>query len=312
MKTLGIHHVTAMSGAAQENLDFYAGTLGQRFVKKTVNFDDPGTYHLYYGDQQGSPGTIMTFFPWANAVQGSAGNGMIVATGYSAPEGAAAAWAERLGGDAAAVTEHFGASVFAFTDPHGMPLEVVENAGAPSGLAYEAGGVDAAEALRGFHSVTLRVARPDATARVLTGVLGLEEVGEEDGRLRFAATSSEGTPGQVVDLVLASPEHAARPGKGTYHHVAFRAANDHALEAFRSEVQDAGLRVTPHIDRQYFHSIYFREPSSVLFEIATDPPGFTLDEPLDALGTSLVLPPQHEPLRAQLEQRLPKLTVPTR
>lgn len=311
MKTLGIHHVTAISGSAQENLDFYAGTLGQRFVKKTVNFDDPGTYHLYYGDREGSPGTIMTFFPWQNAVQGKAGNGMIVATAYAAPLGAAEAWSERLGAAAGEVTERFGERVVAFSDPHGMPLEVLENPGSDSARAYGEGGVEADVALRGFHSVTLRVARPDATARVLTDVLGFDEVGEEDGRMRFVASSDEGVAGRVVDLVLAAPQHAARPGRGTYHHVAFRASGDHALEAFRSDIAAHGLRVTPHIDRQYFHSIYFREPSGVLFEIATDPPGFTHDEPLESLGQSLKLPAQHEPLRERLEATLPPLTPPS-
>ena len=294
--TAGLHHVTAISGPAHENLAFYTGQLGQRLVKQTVNFDDPGTWHLYYGDAQGSPGTILTFFPFAHAGPGREGPGQALAFAYNVPRGAFDGWVDRLGAGRGAVSERFGARVLTLHDPHGQRLELVEGPGQ-------------GDALAGFHSVTLWVDDPGATARVLTEVLGHTAVGDEaDGdtgrRWRFAAAGDG--PGRFVD-VLQRPGVAGRQGAGTIHHVAFRAADDAHQDDIRTRVAAAGFRVTPRIDRQYFNAIYFREPGGVLFEVATDPPGFAVDEDPAALGTALKLPPQYEPRRAEITAALPPL-----
>ncbi len=297
----GLHHVTAIAGPPQRNVDFYVGLLGLRLVKKTVNFDDPGTYHLYYGDEAGRPGTILTFFPWAHAVPGKAGSGMTSETAFSIPADTLDAWKQRLaaaGHAFDAPTERFGERVLAFRDPDGLPLAFVAHLVAQ-------GAVDG-EAIRSFHSVTLRLAAPAQTARLLTDLFGYEAAGEEDGRLRFHAPGQ--APGNIIDLVAS--EARGRPGAGTVHHIAFRAHDEAEQLAWREKVRSFGLFVTEVKDRNYFRSIYFREPGGVLFEIATDPPGFTADEPADALGTHLKLPPWLEPRRAQLEAQLPPLRIP--
>jgi len=300
----GIHHVTAISGPPQPNVDFYTGMLGQRLVKKTVNFDAPDTYHLYYGDQFGTPGTIMTFFPFVNAGPGRPGPGMASAHAYRVPAGGIDAWMARLG-DAAAdfeLGERFGQRMLTLRDPDGAAVELIET-GAGSG-----------EALDGFHSVTLWTRDPDGTARVLTDIFGYAEAGEErtaaETRTRFVAPG--GARGSIVDLIRVAGTHLARPGAGTIHHVAFRAESGAVQLEWRARVLEAGHDVTPPIDRNYFNAIYFREPGGVLFEIATDPPGFAVDEPVEALGEALKLPPQYEGRRAQIERILPPVRVPVR
>ncbi len=302
----GIHHVTAISGPAQQSMDFHSGVLGLRLVKRTVNFDDPGTYHLYFGNREGSPGSILTFFPWAGAPRGRAGRGQVTETSFSVPERALSAWQARFrekGVDFDEPTTRFGASVMPFRDPDGMGLALV---GMPS---------SAPDAIAGFHGVSLDSAAPDKTARVLTDVFGYEQVGSENGRTRFRAgkpDTAEGTPGPsigtVVDLV--GSDVRAMQGVGTVHHVAFRARNDEEQLEWQDRVRAAGLHVTEVKDRNYFRSIYFREPGGILFEIATDPPGFTADEPMDTLGTDLKLPDWLEPHRTHIEAQLPPLTLP--
>ncbi|MBF9034543.1 ring-cleaving dioxygenase [Rhodobacterales bacterium HKCCE2091] len=292
----GIHHVTAISGPPQPNVDFYTKILGQKLVKKTVNFDAPDTYHLYYGDAGGSPGTILTFFPFADAGPGRAGPGMASAYAYTTTD--LDAWMTRLAGEAIDFEgpfERFGDRVIVLRDPDGAPVEIVEGAG-------ETGG---------FHSVTLWERDPEPTAKLLTGIFGYEEQGVEktDGieRLRFSAPG--GAKGSVVDLIRSDAPSIGRQGAGSIHHVAFRAeTNDIQLE-WREKVAEAGHNVTPVIDRQYFNAIYFREPGGVLFEIATDPPGFAVDEPQAELGKSLKLPPQYEGMRDRIERVLPPLEV---
>lgn len=298
----GIHHVTAISGGAQHNLDFYTRTLGQRLVKRTVNFDAPDTYHLYYGDRVGSPGTIMTFFPFANAGPGRAGPGMASAHAYAVPKGRFDGWMERL---ALAATDfdgpddRFGARVLTLRDPDGAPVELVETDRV------------AEDGLDGFHSVTLWERDPDATARVLTDIFGYEAVGSETSagveRLRFRAPGAE--RGNVVDLIRSDAPSIGRQGAGTIHHVAFRAETDEVQLGWREKVLSAGFQITPPIDRQYFNAVYFREPGGVLFEIATDPPGFAVDEPVETLGQALKLPPQYEGAREKIERVLPPLRV---
>ena len=290
----GLHHVTAICGAPAANVAFYTGRLAQRLVKKTVNFDDPGTWHLYYGDAAGSPGTILTFFPFVGAAPGREGPGQAMAFAYGVPRGAFDGWVTRLGADAGAVSQRFGARVLTLHDPHGQRLELIESDGR-------------GDALGGFHSVTLWVDDPAPTARVLAtlGYAPVDEAAEGPGRrLRFAAPGD--ARGRVVDI-LQTPGARGRQGAGTIHHVAFRAADDAHQDDIRARLIAAGHTVTPRIDRQYFNAIYFREPGGTLFEVATDPPGFAVDEAPEALGTALKLPPQYEAQRDRIAAALPPL-----
>ena len=305
----GIHHITAICGPAQANVDFYVGILGQRLVKRTVNFDDPGTYHLYYGDQSGTPGTILTFFPFEGADRGKVGAGMASAFAYAVPGGSGPFEALRGALAQAGVRVHetverFGELAFAIDDPDGLRVEFAQ-----SGADATAGA-----GLAGFHSVTLAIANPEKTARLLTDIFGYGEVGEEatagEVRLRFAAAG--GGRAGVVDLVHAGERRHGVQGTGTVHHVAFRAETDAIQRDWRERLLAAGFHVTEVIDRQYFNAIYFREPGGVLFEIATDPPGFAADEPAETMGSALMLPPRYERLRAEIEDTLPPLTVPAR
>lgn len=297
----GIHHVTAISGPAQQNVNFYAGLLGQRLVKKTVNFDDPGTYHLYYGDRTGSPGTILTFFPFAGAGPGKAGPGMAKAFAYAIPAGEFDGLSAELAAKGVTVQDpvtRFGERVLTLRDPDGAPVELIESAGATD--------------RHGFHSVTLWERDPDPTARLLTEAFGYEVTGEERDttgtRLRLQAKGE--ARGKCIDIFRSHTPAAGTPGAGTIHHIAFRARSDDEQMEWIEALRRFGHRTTPPIDRQYFNAIYFREPGGVLFEIATDPPGFAVDEPVETLGTALKLPAQHEHLRARIEEVLPPLTVP--
>lgn len=304
----GLHHVTAFSGPAARNVDFYTRVLGLRLVKKTVNFDDPGTYHLYYGDETGSPGTILTFFPVDHAAPGRLGVGETQETAFVVPKGSIGWWADRLTAEGVAQdapVNVFGESVLAFRDPDGMRLALVGVEDAGAAPTRVAGGVEPTHAIRGFHGVTLLLRDAGPTAAILTGVFGLSEVGLEGKLIRFRGDAELGG---VVTLREADDVQRGRAGAGSVHHIAFRAADDAAQEGMVEKLRlTYGLNVTEQRDRQYFRSVYFREPGGVLFEIATDIPGFAVDEPVDALGTSLKLPPALEAHRAEIEAVLPKV-----
>lgn len=308
----GIHHVTAICGSAQTNLDFYSGLLGLRLVKRTVNFDDPGTYHLYYGDRLGSPGTIMTFFPWEHAAPGRRGAGSTEATSFCIPAGSASFWVDRLErADLGQVTrgERFGDEIVRIDDSDGLALELVSGSGTLETPAGPAGHFDIPpeHAIRSFHGVTLDVPDPEASARFLTDLLGYRQLFEDDSRLRLRTDQAE--VGSVIDIVRAGSVAPGRMGRGSVHHVAFRARDDEEQQRWRKTLAAAGIPVTAVQDRQYFRSIYFHEPGGVLFEIATDTPGFTVDEPEDELGRSVKLPHWLEARRAELESRLPPLAM---
>jgi glyoxalase family protein len=303
----GLHHVTAISGPPQPNIDFYTRVLKQRLVKRTVNFDDPGTYHLYYGNRTGSPGTIMTYFPFVDAGRGRAGAGMADAVAYAASPADFDRWMDRLALEAHdfdGPVERFGRRVITLRDPDGLAVEIVET--------------DAADQspLDGFFGVTLWLDDLAPTARLLVDHFGYAQVGEEPSkrgsRLRLAAqgNSPGGARGAVMDLKRDSAPSLGRQGAGTIHHIAFRARDDDEQRAWRERLLAAGFDVTPVIDRQYFNAIYFREPGGVLFEIATDPPGFAVDEPAETLGQALKLPPRYEAMRERIERILPPISVP--
>lgn len=306
---LGIHHITAIAGDAKRNFDFYTKTLGLRFVKRTVNFDDPQTYHFYFGDEQGSPGTILTFFPWGDRVRkGSNGSGMATAIGYAVPEDSLDFWTARLTANHTPVTEgeKFGQKFIAFSDPDGLQLEfIATKAGADNRKPYETGEVKATVATKGFFNTTLTLNSIKATAHILTEVFGYKLITQEDNRYRYATDSV--STANVIDLVELPTEQRGIGAGGTIHHIAFRVKDDKTQMEFHDKIQKLGLNITPQIDRNYFHSLYFREPGGVLFEIATDNPGFTVDEPLEALGTHLKLPAQYEDQRAAIENHLVSL-----
>lgn len=306
----GIHHVTAIAGRPSINLDFYTRTLGLRFVKKTVNFDDPGSYHFYYGDEAGNPGTILTFFPWEHAAPGRGGVGLTQTTAFRVPAASLAYWAHRLvekGVKHEAPTRVFGEPVISFVDPDGMSLALVGVAGTEAEKAWGAADIPAEHAIRGFHGVTLLLDAAAPTAAVLTDVLGFTEAGREGSLIRFRANDGLGG---AVDIREGKGFLPGRMGRGSVHHVAFRARNDaEQAEMARKLIQNHGLQPTEQKDRQYFRSIYFREPGGILFEIATDEPGFAVDEPLATLGTGLKLPAFLEPRRKDIEAILPGLEV---
>ena len=309
--TSGIHHVTAISGEPQRNVDFYVGLLGLRLVKKTVNFDDPGTYHLYYGDGAGSPGSIMTFFPWAGAPQGRIGAGQLTVTSFSFPATSLGYWTERLvefGVRFEKPENRFGETVLRFRDPDGLQLELV--ASPEDGReGWADSPVPPEHAVRGFNHVTLLSTDPVATSQLMTDTLGFRHTGEAEGRTRFEA--GEGGPGNTVDVANGAGFPRGTMGVGTVHHVAFRVPDEEMQLELRERVAALGYNVTPILDRNYFRSIYFREPGGVLFEIATDPPGFGADEEPERLGEQLKLPTWLEPQREQLEEVLQPLRVPT-
>jgi len=309
MRTQGIHHITAIAGDPQRNVRFYTDTLGLRLVKKTVNFDDPGTYHLYYGDETGQPGAVLTFFPFVGAGPGRQGAGQATAFAFAVPPLALATWAGRLAdhGVTTSPLSRFGQHGLAFTDPDGLPLELVADEQASQRPGWAGGPVPAQEAIRGFHSVTLTVRRAAPTAAVLTDALGLTPGGQEGALSRFDA--QPGALGGRVYLLEQPDAPRGLGSAGTVHHIAFRADDDTEQQHWQDELSHRGLSVSPVMDRAYFHSIYFREPGGVLFELATDPPGFTVDEPLDSLGTRLMLPRWLEPRRADVERYLPPLAA---
>lgn len=307
----GIHHITAIAGDPQRNMDFYTEALGLRLVKLTVNFDDPGTYHFYFGNARGSPGSILTFFPWANVRRGTVGNGQVSATTFAVPSRSADYWRERLAESGTPVEDagqRFGESVLRFADPDGLPLELIASDHARPDEAWTGSTVSPDAAIRGFHSATLSEEGYEKTADLLQRVMGFRLIGSEGNRFRYQATGGEA--GAIVDVICTPDGKYGRLGSGTVHHIAWRTPDDAQQLAWRETLVDGGYNVSPVMDRTYFHSIYYREPGGILFEIATDPPGFALDEPPDHLGERLMLPPQVEHRRSTLEQALPRLILP--
>ena len=301
----GIHHITAVAASAQENFHFYTRVLGLRLVKKTVNFDDPFTYHLYYGDETGRPGAIMTFFPWEQAAQGRPGTGMVSAIAFAVPHGSIDYWRRRLveNGLAVDATRRFGEPVLCFGDPHGLPLELI---GTPTKADVQGDAPKPETAISGFHSATLLLDRIDATQSLLVDGMGLTSMQQDGNRHRFGMADAN-APGHLLDVLVDPSAPTGRPGSGTGHHIAFRTPDGREQQAWRQRLGQHGLAVTDIRDRKYFQSIYFQEPGGVLFEIATDPPGFAVDEDPHHLGTALKLPAQHEPLRSRIENQLPDL-----
>jgi len=315
----GIHHITAIAGNAQRNYDFYTKVLGLRMVKRTVNFDDPGTYHFYYGNENGTPGTILTFFPWEGIVGGRPGTGMATDIGYSVPKDSLDFWAERFERHGVKVqpqTQRFGETILPFQDPDGLNIDLVVPRQPDTREPWTTPEVKADAATKGFHSVTLTLKSIAPTASILTDVFGYELKGQEGDRYRFvtaAAASPSEAPANaaasIVDLVEAPQGTRGLNGGGTNHHVAFRVPNEDVQMEFREKILSRGLHITPKINRDYFYSLYFREPGGVLFELATDNPGFTVDEPLNELGTHLKLPTQYETSRDTIEKTLPVLNI---
>ncbi len=307
----GIHHVTAIAGDPQRNIDFYAGILGLRLVKLTVNFDDPTTYHLYYGDEVGHPGTILTFFPWPGAPRGRLGTGQLTTTSFSIPDGSMTFWMGRLRDRRVGFegpTRRFDEEAVSFSDPDGLRLELVQHDYADERVGWKEGPVPREYSIRGFYSVSLTEEALDETASLLTGTLGFRKLGDERNRVRYEV--GDDGPGGFVDVVSSPDIARGFVSVGTVHHVAWRTADDEQQKAWREEIVKKDLNATPIIDRKYFHSIYFREPGGVLFEIATDNPGFTVDESREGLGSGLVLPPWLEPERARIKKALPKVQPP--
>ncbi|MFU8802195.1 MAG: ring-cleaving dioxygenase [Bradymonadaceae bacterium] len=307
----GLHHLTAISKDAQQTVDFYVGLLGLRFVKKTVNFDDPTTYHLYFADAAGSPGTVLTFFPWPSAAPGRLGVGQTSAVAFSVPMGALRFWEKRLKSRDVSIahrSERFGEAFMAFKDPDGMCLELVETTQTQAGYRPWKDGLNEDVAIRGFHTVTLLTEGYEHSVKLLTEVFGFEQTHIAGERYRFVTA---GTQVPALDLLCCPDRQRGRIGAGSVHHVAWHLDDDDDHQILQRELADRGFNVTPVIDRQYFSSIYFREPGGVLFEVATKSPGFTVDEDEEMLGHKLQLPPQHRHLREKLEQRLPRLTAPS-
>jgi len=307
----GLHHITAIAGAAQENLDFYAGVLGMRLVKKSVNQDDPGTYHLFYADAEGRPGTDLTFFPWAQLAPPRMGHGSAVEVGLEVPFDGLTFWASRLeryGAKVGAIETRFGARILPLSDPHGLRLALVEGERGSSRpfTAWEQSTVPGEWQVRGLHSGRLWERDEPSTVRFLTGVLGFEALGTEHGWTRYGFKDAWG----VVDLRERRDVPRGAWGVGAVHHLAWRVDDDeHQLEV-RRQIESAGVGATPVIDRFWFKSVYFREPGGVLFELATDGPGFAADEDPSHLGEALVLPPWLEQAREQIEEVLPPLRTP--
>lgn len=307
-RILGIHHITAIAGQAQRNYDFYTRILGVRLVKKTVNFDDPGTYHFYYGDEVGTPGSILTFFPWEGVQKGRPGIGMATEIGYSVPKGSLEFWTKRFAAfkiKYQPISERFGEQYLQFEDPDGLILNLVVPNTFDNRKSWSANEVNSEVATRGFHSIVLTLRDNTATAKILTDIFGYKFLAQEANRQRFITDALE--TANIVDLVEEANGQRGINAGGTNHHVAFRVKNDDLLMEFREKVIAAGLHITEKIDRNYFYSLYFREPGGVLFELASDNPGFATDETVSELGTHLMLPPQYENRRRQIEEVLPEL-----
>ena len=311
METLinGLHHVTTMAGDTQRNVDYYTDIMGLRLVKKTINFDAPDVYHLYYGNETGSPGTILTFFPYGDLPRGRKGAGQLTYTAFSVPTAAMSYWMDRLHErniPYAGPYKRFSEMYLRFEDFDGAGVELVFN-DEDQRPAWNNGRIPVEFAVRGFHTVTLNESNPDRTVKLLTETMQHTLVGEEEGRFRFKA--GIGGPGNYVDVLNAPNDPRALQGAGSVHHVAFSTDSDETQIIIQQQLIEAGFHPTPVLDRNYFHSIYFREPGGILFEIATNPPGFAVDETLAELGTALKLPAQYESRRAKVEAELPEIMV---
>ncbi len=310
-KILGLHHVTALSSDAQKNVDFYAGILGLRMVKKTVNFDAPDVYHLYYGDREGSPGTLMTFFPYPGMVRGRKGTGQMTVTSFSIQEGSMGYWMKRLdkfGVDYTRPQTRFDNEEFIyFEDNDGLGIELVAN-DRDFRDGYNYGHIPSAHTIKGFYGVTLNQQRHERTADFLTNRIDHKFIAGENGRFRF---SVDGEVGEIIDVLALPSGTTGRGGSGTVHHVAFATADDDTQMEVRERLVSAGVHVTPVVDRQYFRSIYFREPGGVLFEVATNPPGMAIDEDPKHLGEELKLPPWQDKNRSAIESNLETIKFDT-
>jgi glyoxalase family protein len=305
-KTVGIHHITAFVNDAQRTIDFYAGVLGLRLVKKTINFDRPEVYHLYFGNESGEPGTVITFFPWDKQLKGRIGTGQVGVTSYIIPNGSIVFWENRLKTFGVEFTSsvRFGETYLKFQDPDGLEVELVQRSAGPINH-WNFGNIGSEVAIKGFSGATLISAKPHKTADVLENVLGLECVGQEEGFLRF---KSEAQLGNTIDIKL-TPSVRGLMGAGTVHHIAWRARDEEDHRRWRALLQDKGYHPTEILDRNYFKAIYFHEDGGILFEIATDPPGFAVDEPMNELGQKLMLPSWFESKREELKETLPPVEV---
>ncbi|MEJ2582042.1 MAG: ring-cleaving dioxygenase [Acidobacteriota bacterium] len=307
----GLHHVTAIASDPQTNIDFYVGVLGLRLIKKTVNFDDPSTYHLYYGDGVGRPGTVMTFFPWPGVRRGTLGSGQTSTTTFAVPDGSLQFWRQRLEESRVLADdiERFEVPGLAFADPDGLRLELVATVRPGDGCEpWDGSTVPAKHAIRGFDGVTLLYADTDATKRLLVETMGFRKVAAEGHRVRYE--SGNGGSGTFVDLLHNPSTTPGRVAGGSVHHIAFRMADDDAQAEWQSRLFEAGHPTTEVKDRMYFHSVYFREPGGILFELATDNPGFAVDESVEELGATLRLPPWFENMRDRIERTLPSIENP--
>lgn len=309
----GIHHVTCIAGDAQENLDFYVDLLGMRLVKKSVNQDDPGTYHLFYADRVGNPGTDFTFFPWPQMQPGRLGIGLTVEVSFAIQPGSLLYWQERLqrySVEAKAAESRFGETTLSFQDVHGLQLALVETDDDRQFVSWENSPVPAEHQLRGMHSVRLWERKLAHTQAILTQRMGFHLLGEEDGWHRFGVDG--GGSGKLVEIRELPEERRGQWGTGSVHHVAWRVNDSEEQMTLREGIANAGLRPTPQIDRFWFKSVYFKEPGGVLFELATDGPGFDRDEDMEHLGEKLILPPWLEAQREQIETALPSLETPAK
>lgn len=306
----GLHHITAIANNAQRNVDFYTKVLGLRLVKKTVNFDDPGTYHFYYGNETGEPGTILTFFPWEGIGQGRNGTGMATEIVYSIPADSLDYWTNRLkqyGADFDEPAGRFGETVLQLRDPDGLNLALTVADKNDTRKGWQHNGMNETNAVKGFKSITLSLRNAEPTMKILTDVLGYELLKHETQHYRFVSPASQ--TASLIDIIEDGKTGRGHQAAGTIHHIAFRVDDEEAQMVIREKIRKAGLTPTPKIDRNYFYSVYFREPGGVLFEIATENPGFSIDESVQELGTHLMLPAQYETARKEIEKVLPKLEL---
>jgi len=309
MQVAGIHHITAIATDPQHNLDFYGDLLGLRLVKRTVNFDDPGSYHFYFGDEIGTPGTILTFFPWPGASRGSRGASQVTAVSFAIAPAALEFWEKRFGENrvhAERAETPFAEPAIRFQDPDGLSLELVATSRAAVTRRWLGSSIPTDFQIASLAAPTLEISRLAPTEKLLTAILGFDFIDEEKKRRRYAAGERRGS--DVLDLMV-NEGGFGRIAAGTVHHIAFRVANDEEQLRWRDQLVGLGFHVSPVMDRYYFHSIYFREPNGILFELATDGPGFATDEPVETLGETLKLPPSYEEMRAEIEQSLPAIEL---